>query len=122
LGATQSLDSAVGEVFSGPRAAIARFLNQLTYFEMKNRAGIVERGQGADVLPQLAVAAQVRLRLVRHSFGARLRGRHDASTSRCHPGEHNLSPSPRQTPSRHKQKSRSLRLLCYGLRSTARRG
>jgi hypothetical protein len=72
LGAAQSLRSVVGEVFAGPRAAIARFLNQLTYFEMKSRAGVVGRHLGADVLPKLSIPAHVRLHLVGHSFGARL--------------------------------------------------
>jgi len=72
LGAAQGLGTAVGEVFAGPRAAVARFLNQLTYFEMKKRAGIVGRRLGAEVLPGLALPGRARLHLVGHSFGARL--------------------------------------------------
>lgn len=72
VGATQGLSDKIGEVFAGPRAAVARFLNQLTYFEMKNRAGVVGRSLGATVLPGLAIPGSVRLHLVGHSFGARL--------------------------------------------------
>ena len=35
------LDTAVQGLIAGSRAAVGRFLNQLTYYEMKKRAGIV---------------------------------------------------------------------------------
>ncbi|MDP2354756.1 MAG: hypothetical protein Q8M31_01685 [Beijerinckiaceae bacterium] len=55
---------------AGPRAAVARLLNQFTYFEMKKRAGIV----GAKLAETLEAdgLAGVQLHLVGHSFGARL--------------------------------------------------
>ncbi|HYZ61488.1 MAG TPA: hypothetical protein VE650_03470 [Acetobacteraceae bacterium] len=72
MGATQGLLDGASTVFSGTRAAIARFLNQLTYYAMKKRAGVVGAALGGTVLPQLAPGHPVRLHLVGHSFGARL--------------------------------------------------
>ena len=72
LGATQGLGDVAKELFNGTRAAVARFLNQLTYFEMKKRAGIVGATLGGHVLPALAPRHKVRLHMVGHSFGARL--------------------------------------------------
>lgn len=74
VGGAKGLDDVVGSVFQGTRAAVARFLNQLTYFEMKKRAGTVGAALGSTVLPALRPSGQapVRLHLVGHSFGARL--------------------------------------------------
>jgi hypothetical protein len=72
VGGTQGLSNVVGQVIQGSRAAVARFLNQLTYFEMKQRAGVVGARLGSVVLPALAPSHAVRLHLVGHSFGARL--------------------------------------------------
>ena len=72
VGKAQSLGSDVQGLFDGPRAAVARFLNMLTYYEMKNRAGIVGVGLADNVLTKLAPASEIRLHLVGHSFGARL--------------------------------------------------
>ncbi len=71
-GGTQGLADVVGGLISGPRAAIARFLNQLTYYEMKQRAGVVGDALGRTVLPGLKPRAGLRLHLVGHSFGGRL--------------------------------------------------
>ncbi len=71
-GQALGLGSAVREAFAGPRAAVARFLNQLTYFEMKARAGRIGAALGGIVLPQIQMPAGIRLHLVGHSFGARL--------------------------------------------------
>lgn len=72
LGVAQGLGDQIQGVFAGPRAAVARFLNQLTYFEMKTRAGVVGRGLADAVLSKLQPNRDVRLHLVGHSFGARL--------------------------------------------------
>jgi hypothetical protein len=72
VGGTQGLADFVGEVIQGSRAAVARFLNQLTYFEMKQRAGVVGARLGSAVLPALSPSHPIRLHLVGHSFGARL--------------------------------------------------
>ncbi len=53
LGGTRDLGSAIGGLLNGPRAAVARVLNQLTYYEMKNRAGVVWAALGRSVLPQV---------------------------------------------------------------------
>ena len=45
-------------LFNGPRAAVARFLNLLTYYEMKNRAGNVGVGLADNVLSKLAPAKE----------------------------------------------------------------
>jgi pimeloyl-ACP methyl ester carboxylesterase len=67
-----SLGDSIKTLLHGPRAAVARFLNQLTYFEMKNRAGVVGTALGSIVLPGLRPPSTVRLHLIGHSFGARL--------------------------------------------------
>lgn len=62
----------LGDILSGARAAAFRFLNLATYYQMKERAGIVGSGLG-DVLASLkAEFPGLRLHLVGHSFGARL--------------------------------------------------
>lgn len=72
LGHASGLVDTLGAIFSGPRAAVARALNVLTYYEMKTRAGIVGAALGGRVLPGLHVSAGKSLHLVGHSFGARL--------------------------------------------------
>ncbi len=66
------LGDAVGNLFSGPRAAVGRVLNQLTYYEMKTRAGVVGAALGGHTLPALRASPGKRLHLIGHSFGARL--------------------------------------------------
>ncbi|MEP6966511.1 MAG: hypothetical protein ABI906_00380 [Pseudomonadota bacterium] len=72
VGAAMGLGDAIGAVLAGPRGAIARALNQFTYYEMKARAGKVGEALGARVLGSLQPARPVRLHLIGHSFGARL--------------------------------------------------
>jgi hypothetical protein len=72
LGHVSGLADTIGGIFNGPRAAVARALNVLTYYEMKTRAGIVGAALGGRILPGLHVSAGKRLHLVGHSFGARL--------------------------------------------------
>jgi len=72
VGKAQNLGDVVTGLFRGPRAAVARFLNQTTYYEMKKRAGIVGGKLGGEVIPALKTARPTRLHLVGHSFGARL--------------------------------------------------
>lgn len=72
VGQTLDLGDTLSNVIQGPRAAIARLLNQVTYFTMKKRAGTVGAQLGSDVLSHLAVPHPVRLHLIGHSFGARL--------------------------------------------------
>lgn len=72
VGKAQGLGDTVSGLISGPRAAVARFLNQLTYYEMKKRAGIVGEALTKNVLSKLVLQQPIRLHLVGHSFGARL--------------------------------------------------
>ncbi|NEI01830.1 hypothetical protein [Rhizobium leguminosarum] len=72
VGKAQGLGDVVSGLISGPRAAVARFLNQLTYYEMKKRAGIVGEALTKSVLSKLVLQQPIRLHLVGHSFGARL--------------------------------------------------
>jgi hypothetical protein len=72
VGTVMGLGSAVQGLISGSRAAVGRFLNQLTYYEMKKRSGIVGVSLANAVLARLAPARPIRLHLVGHSFGGRL--------------------------------------------------
>jgi hypothetical protein len=72
VGMALDLGSALTNAIQGPRAAIARLLNQVTYFTMKQRAGTVGAKLGANVLSALAPTHPVRLHLIGHSFGSRL--------------------------------------------------
>jgi hypothetical protein len=69
---TMGLGSAVQGLIAGSRAAVGRFLNQLTYYEMKKRSGIVGLSLANAVLARLTPALPIRLHLVGHSFGGRL--------------------------------------------------
>ncbi len=61
----------LGDIFSGVKAGAMRFLNYLTYYEMKKRAGTVgEKGVG-PMLDRLAGQTQ-RIHLIGHSFGGRV--------------------------------------------------
>lgn len=68
LGVKQTLKG----VTQGARAAVGRFLNQLTYYGMKKRAGEIGVKLALNVLATLKPPSSVRLHLVGHSFGARL--------------------------------------------------
>jgi hypothetical protein len=72
LGHVSGLGDTIGNLFQGQRAAVGRVLNQLTYYEMKTRAGAVGTALGGRVLPASNALAGKRLHLIGHSFGARL--------------------------------------------------
>jgi hypothetical protein len=72
VGTVMGLGSAVQGLIAGSRAAVGRFLNQLTYYEMKKRSGIVGLSLADAVLAKLTPARPIRLHLVGHSFGGRL--------------------------------------------------
>ncbi|MEB3317609.1 MAG: alpha/beta fold hydrolase [Cyanobacteriota bacterium] len=61
----------LGDVFTGIKAGATRFLNFLTYYEMKARAGTVGTGVGLLLDEQLPASVE-RIHLVGHSFGGRL--------------------------------------------------
>lgn len=70
--AALGLSDVIGGVFAGPRASLGRLLNQLSYFEMKSRAGLVGAALGGRTLAALPAEHEVRVHLIGHSFGARL--------------------------------------------------
>lgn len=71
-GEAKGVGDDIARIFQGPRASVARFLNQLTYYKMKERAGLVGARLGGELLAQLSLEHPTRLHLIGHSFGARL--------------------------------------------------
>ena len=68
-GGAAGLGDAFGRLWNGAKEA----LRQLTYFEMKKRAGVVGRQGLGPLLGRIAQAdPEVRIHLLGHSFGARL--------------------------------------------------
>jgi hypothetical protein len=66
-------DAELEQVLEGPLSAARNLLNYSTYYVMKERAGTVGRRGVNGVLRQLkAIAPDLRVHLVGHSFGARL--------------------------------------------------
>jgi hypothetical protein len=61
----------LGDIFSGIKAGAIRFLNYLTYYEMKNRAGTVGQNGVGPMIDKLAANVQ-RIHVVGHSFGGRV--------------------------------------------------
>lgn len=60
-------------LFGGIKAAAMNVLNLATYYQMKNRAGLVGQGAANALLRRVrTVLPTVRLHLVGHSFGCRL--------------------------------------------------
>jgi hypothetical protein len=60
------------EFVTGAKAAARRLVNYATYYEMKNRAGVVGRGVNAVLRDVRGRRRDVKLHLVGHSFGGRL--------------------------------------------------
>lgn len=70
-GTTQGIGDVIGRIVAGPKAAVVRALEQLSFWEMKRRAGKI--GQGlAGFLAGAQPPQAVKLHLVGHSFGARV--------------------------------------------------
>jgi hypothetical protein len=61
----------LGDLFSGVKAGAIRFLNYFTYYEMKQRAGVVGRKGVGPMIDALAGKVQ-HIHLVGHSFGGRV--------------------------------------------------
>jgi hypothetical protein len=72
VGRALGVGSVARSSVTGARAAVGRFLNQLTYYEMKKRAGMVGKSLAVAVLAKLNPPRPVRLHLVGHGFGGRL--------------------------------------------------
>jgi hypothetical protein len=63
----------LGNFFSGVRSAARNLLNMTTYYQMKERAGIVGRSGASEVIRKIrAKAPKLKLHLIGHSFGGRL--------------------------------------------------
>jgi len=71
-GAGMGLGESIGEAIAGAKAAVGRLLNQLTFFEMKTRAGVVGSGLANSALASIQNGRAQRIHLIGHSFGARL--------------------------------------------------
>jgi len=63
----------IGDFFKGVVAGASNLLNYVTYYQMKDRAGVVGRTGVNEVLRRVrATRPSVRLHLVGHSFGCRV--------------------------------------------------
>lgn len=63
----------IGSFFSGIFSGVANLLNLTTYYQMKDRAGVLGRGPVAALVAEIAAQPQAaRIHLAGHSFGARL--------------------------------------------------
>jgi dienelactone hydrolase len=63
----------IGSFFSGVFSGAANLLNLTTYYQMKDRAGVLGRGPVAALVADIAVQPKApRIHLAGHSFGARL--------------------------------------------------
>jgi hypothetical protein len=77
-GSTLDLDdgagatAGLGDLFSGMKAAAWRLLNYATYYQMKERAGIVGKGLNGMLGAVRQLRPDLRLHLIGHSFGARV--------------------------------------------------
>ena len=63
----------IGNFFSGIFSGVSNLLNLTTYYQMKDRAGVLGRGPVASLVADIAKQPNAaRIHLVGHSFGARL--------------------------------------------------
>lgn len=63
----------IGSFFSGIFSGVANLLNLTTYYQMKDRAGVLGRGPVAALVAEIAAQPKAaRVHLAGHSFGARL--------------------------------------------------
>jgi hypothetical protein len=68
-----NIGGAIADLARGTKAAARRALNLVTYYQMKNRAGIVgKRGVNELMSKVRAADADLRIHMVGHSFGGRL--------------------------------------------------
>ena len=62
----------LGDLFSGMKAAAWRLLNYATYYQMKERAGVVGKAVNGMLGTVRQLRPDLRIHLVGHSFGARV--------------------------------------------------
>ncbi|MDQ2859216.1 MAG: hypothetical protein M3T55_00485 [Pseudomonadota bacterium] len=72
VGWAQGLGGILNGALQGVENGVAWILNELSYFAMKRRAGLVGNTLGSKTLELLAMPPGIRLHLVGHSFGGRL--------------------------------------------------
>jgi hypothetical protein len=64
--------ASLGDFFSGVKAAASRLLNYATYYQMKERAGVVGKGLNEMLASMRQSRPDLRIHLIGHSFGARV--------------------------------------------------
>jgi hypothetical protein len=64
--------ASLGDLFSGVKAAASRLLNLATYFQMKERAGVVGKALNEMLASMRQLRPDLRIHLIGHSFGARV--------------------------------------------------
>jgi len=64
--------ASLGVFFSGVKAAASRLLNLATYFQMKERAGVVGKALNEMLASMRQLRPDLRIHLIGHSFGARV--------------------------------------------------
>ena len=62
----------LGDFFSGAKAAASRLLNFATYYQMKERAGVVGKALNGMLASIRQLRPDLRVHLIGHSFGARV--------------------------------------------------
>ncbi|HYI30649.1 MAG TPA: hypothetical protein VD863_22640 [Bradyrhizobium sp.] len=62
----------LGDFFSGVKAAASRLLNFATYYQMKERAGLVGKALNGMLASMRQLRPDLRIHLIGHSFGARV--------------------------------------------------
>lgn len=68
-----NIGGAIADLARGTKAAARRALNLVTYYQMKNRAGIVGKGGVNELLSKVrSLDDALRIHMVGHSFGGRL--------------------------------------------------
>lgn len=75
IGATAAIGGAagLGNLFTGVKNGVQNFLNLFTYYEMKDRAGVIGSGAIHRLLVEIQKAnGALRIHLAGHSFGGRL--------------------------------------------------
>jgi hypothetical protein len=64
--------ASLGDFFSGAKAAAWRLLNYATYYQMKERAGVVGKALNGMLASMREARPDLRIHLIGHSFGARV--------------------------------------------------
>jgi hypothetical protein len=72
VGDDAGAEASIGDFFEGIKAGAWRLLNFATYYQMKERAGIVGRAVNGLLASVRNLRPDLRLHLIGHSFGARV--------------------------------------------------